>query len=260
MLEDAGLLGPGRPWRAVEVLPESPSTNAALAGRARAGEPAGLVLVADHQTAGRGRLDRVWVTPARAALTFSMLVAPGDVPAARWPWLPLLTGLAVAEGVRRASGLEPTLKWPNDLLLDERKVAGILVERVDAPAGPAAVVGVGLNVSSTREELPVETATSLLLAGAPSADRARLLREVLGSFARLFDGWRSGGGDPAAGLHASYLRACGTVGREVRVELPGEAPLVGRAVGVDLEGRLQVSSQGRLHSVGAGDVVHVRSV
>jgi BirA family biotin operon repressor/biotin-[acetyl-CoA-carboxylase] ligase len=257
-LRDAGLVGPGAPWRAVEVLAQSPSTNVALAARARAGEPAGLVLVADHQTAGRGRLDRVWVTPPRAALTFSMLVAPGDVPATRWPWLPLLTGLAVVEGVRRATGLEPALKWPNDVLLGAGKLAGILVERVEAPAGPVAVVGVGVNVSSTREQLPVDTATSLLLGGAAALDRGALLAELLGCFAARFEEWRDAGGDPAAGLHAAYLRACATVGRDVRVELPGGPALVGRAVGVDLTGRLEVSAGGRLHPVGAGDVVHVR--
>ncbi|MDX6302770.1 MAG: BirA family transcriptional regulator, partial [Nocardioidaceae bacterium] len=102
--------GAGR-WR-VEVLEESPSTNAALASRARAGEAPGLVLVAEHQTAGRGRLDRAWVTPPRAALTFSLLVSPVEVPLPRWPWLPLLTGVAVVDGVREATGVETSLKWP----------------------------------------------------------------------------------------------------------------------------------------------------
>ncbi len=255
----AALAGPGSPWRRVEVVPEAPSTNAALAARARAGEPAGLVLVTDHQTAGRGRLDRVWVTPPRAALTVSLLVAADPVPTARWPWLPLLTGLAVVDGVRRATGLEATLKWPNDVLVDEGKVAGILVERVDAPGGAAAVVGVGVNVSSTREELPVPAATSLLLAGAEAPDRAGLLRAVLAAFDDLFAGWCAAGGDPvASGLRASYLRACGTVGREVRVELPGGRALTGRAVGVDAEGRLEVEAGGRVRVLGAGDVVHVR--
>ncbi len=257
-LARAGLTGPGAPWRAVEVLAESPSTNAALADRARAGGPAGLVLVTDHQTAGRGRLDRVWVTPPRAALTFSMLVAPEGVPAAHWPWLPLLTGLAVVAGVRRAAGVDATLKWPNDVLVGGRKVAGILVERVDAPSGPLAVVGVGINVSFTRDELPVPTATSLQLAGAGPVDRGALLRDVLAAFAERFTAWCATGGDPEQGLRASYQRVCGTVGREVRVELPAGPPLEGRAVGVDVAGRLEVLSGGQVHPVGAGDVVHVR--
>jgi BirA family transcriptional regulator, biotin operon repressor / biotin---[acetyl-CoA-carboxylase] ligase len=248
----------GTQWRDVAVLPETPSTNAVVSARARAGEPAGLVIVTEHQTAGRGRLDRVWVTPPRAALTFSLLVRPDAVPAARWPWLPLLTGLAVVEGVRRATGLEATLKWPNDVLVDDAKVAGILVERVESPAGAAAVVGVGLNVSSTRDELPVATATSLVLAGAASPDRTRILAEVLSAFGRRYDGWTAVGGDAGRGLHAAYVAECSTVGREVRVELPGGSALSGRAVGVDPDGRLEVAAGGRVQSLGAGDVVHVR--
>ncbi len=242
----------------MEVLAASPSTNAELAERARAGEPAGLVLVAEHQTAGRGRLDRVWVTPPRSALTFSALVAADAVPGQRWPWLPLLTGVAVVEGVRRVAGVHASLKWPNDVQVDEAKLAGILVERVETPQGPRAVVGVGLNVSAAREELPVPTATSLLLAGAGSLDRGRLLAAVLEELGGLLERWCAAGGDPQAGLREEYLRRCVTVGRDVRVELPGGTPLVGRAVGVDASGRLEVRSGGRVHAVGAGDVVHVR--
>jgi BirA family biotin operon repressor/biotin-[acetyl-CoA-carboxylase] ligase len=116
----------GSRW-SVELLAESPSTNAVVAARARAGTAEGLVVVADHQTAGRGRLDRTWVTPPRSALTFSVLLTPDRVPVARWPWLPLLAGVAVVAGVRRATGLGGALKWPNDVLLGESKLAGILV-------------------------------------------------------------------------------------------------------------------------------------
>jgi BirA family biotin operon repressor/biotin-[acetyl-CoA-carboxylase] ligase len=241
-------------WR-VEVLDRSPSTNAALAARARAGEPPGLVLVAEHQTAGRGRLDRVWVTPPRAALTLSLLVSPVEVPLGRWPWLPLLAGLAVVDGVREATAVETSLKWPNDVLAGAGKVAGILVERLERPGGGVAVVGVGLNVSATREELPVPTATSLALAGAGSLDRTRLLTAVLDAFAVRYDAWRSTAGH---GLRAPYLRVSSTVGREVRVQLPGGGHLLGRAQDVDEEGRLRVHDGSRLHVLGAGDVVHVR--
>ena len=109
------------------------------------------------------------------------------------------------------------VKWPNDVLVGERKVAGILVELVDRPAGPVAVVGIGLNVSATAAELPVETATSLALAGAGSLDRTALLAEVLRGFADRFDGWCAAGG---GGLRPAYLEACSTLGRDVRVELP----------------------------------------
>lgn len=251
-LDPADVAVPG--WR-VEVLDASPSTNALVAARAQDGEGPGLVVVAEHQTAGRGRLDRVWVTPPRAALTVSLLVDPGRVPTSRWPWLPLLTGLAVVEGVRRVAGVEATLKWPNDVLVDDLKVAGILVERVDRPTGPVAVVGIGLNVSSTREELPVPAATSLALAGAASLDRAALLAAVLTAFTVRYDGWQDAAGH---GLRAPYVRECSTIGRRVTVSLPAGGTLSGTAVGVDEDGRLQVDDGSRVQVLGAGDVVHVR--
>lgn len=249
---DEALVVPG--WR-LEVLPESPSTNADLTRRALAGEPPGLVVVAEHQTSGRGRLDRSWVTPARAALTCSLLVAPDGVPLVRWPWLPLLSGLAVVDGVRRATGLQATVKWPNDVLVDGGKVAGILVERVERPGGAVAVVGVGLNVSSTREELPVATATSLELAGATSVDRTALLAHVLRAFTDWYDAWLAAAG---RGLRSSYVEACSTIGAQVRVALPTGRTLTGLAVGVDDDGRLQVDDGVTTHVLGVGDVVHVR--
>lgn len=250
----------GPRWEVV-LLAESPSTNAEAARRARAGAGEGLVVVADHQTAGRGRLDRTWVTPPRSALTFSVVLAP-DVRAGSWPWLPLLTGVAVVEGVRRALGTPCTLKWPNDVLLDGLKVAGILVERLETGHGPVAVVGVGLNVSQTPEELPVETATSLAAAAGTAGaepDRAVLLGHVLGALGDGYDAWRSAGGNPAAS-RSTYLDLCSTVGSQVRVQLPAGGTLEGTATGVDPEGRLEVvDTAGGRSVVGAGDVVHVRT-
>jgi BirA family biotin operon repressor/biotin-[acetyl-CoA-carboxylase] ligase len=250
----------GSLWRTVEVLAESPSTNALVAHRARAGEEAGLVVVAEHQTAGRGRLDRVWVTPPRAALTFSLLVAPQRVPAGRWPWLPLLAGIAVSEGVRRVTRTDCALKWPNDVLVHERKLAGVLVERVERDGGPVAVVGVGLNVSSSAEELPVPTATSLALEGAATLDRSVILREVLRSFEALYLQWQAELGDPGRGLLESYVRRCATLERQVRVDVPTGEQVVGEATGIDADGRLQVRTRAGLRVLGAGDVVHVRAV
>jgi BirA family transcriptional regulator, biotin operon repressor / biotin---[acetyl-CoA-carboxylase] ligase len=244
----------GSPWR-LEVVPESPSTNAEVAGRARDGEPAGLVLVADHQTAGRGRLDRVWVTPPRAALTVSLLVAPDRVPVARWPWLPLLTGLAVVDAVAASTGLQASLKWPNDVLVHGRKLAGILSERIERPGGAAAVVGVGLNVSSTRAELPVATATSLALSGVQAVDRGVLLVSLLQAFTGLYEPWVAAAGN---GLRERYASECSTLGRSVRVDLPTGESVSGLAVGVDDDGRLLVDDRSRRHVLGAGDVVHVR--
>lgn len=254
------LTKPGSLWRDVVVLQESPSTNAVVAERARQGEAGGLVVVAEHQTAGRGRLDRVWVTPARAALTFSFLVTPDRVPAVRWPWLPLLAGIAVAEGVRRVTDVPCELKWPNDVLVADQKLAGILVERVERPSGPAAVVGVGLNVSASREELPVPTATSLALEDAATLDRSVILREVLRTFESLYVEWLADEGDPARGLHQSYVRRCATIGRRVRVDLPTGEQVDGEAAAVDSDGRLHVRTGSGERVLGAGDVVHVRAL
>jgi BirA family transcriptional regulator, biotin operon repressor / biotin---[acetyl-CoA-carboxylase] ligase len=255
----------GTRWRP-EVLAESPSTNAVLAGRVREGAAEGLLVVADHQTAGRGRLDRTWVTPAGAALTFSLLLTPDEVPVVRWPWLPLLTGVAVAEGVRRVAGVEVALKWPNDVLAGpdastgpgRRKVAGILVERVEGPHGAGAVVGVGLNVAQTAEELPVDTATSLQLVAGSPVDRTALLAAVVTALADHYDRWRAAGGDARAGLLAAYSALCDTVGRTVRVQLPDGGSVTGDAVGVDDDGRLRIRCADGLVALGAGDVVHVR--
>jgi BirA family biotin operon repressor/biotin-[acetyl-CoA-carboxylase] ligase len=235
----------------VSVLDEAPSTNAVVTERARQGADEGLVVVAEHQTAGRGRLDRSWVTPARSALTFSVLLRPRVEPA-RWPWLPLLTGVAVQGAV----GTGTTLKWPNDVLLGERKLGGILVERVDTPAGPAAVVGVGLNVSTTPDELPVPTATSLAIAG-HDRDRTDLLVEVLAELDRVYAVWAASPGEDAL-LQASYTRRCATIGQLVRVDLPAGETLTGTAVDVDVAGRLVVRSGAETVVVGAGDVIHVR--
>ena len=225
----------------VEVLDEVGSTNAAVAERARAGEPAGLVVVAEQQTAGRGRLDRSWVSPARAGLTFSVLLRP-DLPPARWGWLPLMAGVAVARGVRAVAEVEAVLKWPNDVLLGGRKVCGLLAEAV-APG--AVVLGIGLNVTTREAELPHAGATSLQLAGSVSTDRDTLLRAVLRELATAV-----AQPDPAA-----YRALCSTLGRRVRVELPAGA-VEGVAEQVDDDGRLVVDGT----AYGAGDVVHLTAV
>lgn len=244
------------PWT-VEVLDTAPSTNVVVADRARDGAPHGLVVVAEHQTAGRGRLDRTWETPARAALTLSVLLRPTR-PAGVWPWLPLLAGHAVATALHELE-VPAVLKWPNDVLVAdtpgerEAKVAGILLERIETTDGAAAVLGIGVNVTTTRDELPVETATSALLATGSAPDRTDLLLALLAGLAREYDAWQ-GGADDA--LRASYTAACVTVGRDVRVDLPGGEVLTGRADGIDEGGRLLVGGT----AVGAGDVVHVRGV
>jgi BirA family biotin operon repressor/biotin-[acetyl-CoA-carboxylase] ligase len=260
---------PGGLWRAVQVTARTGSTNADLLERARDGAPEGLVLAAEEQTSGRGRMGRAWVSPPGAALTFSVLLRPAGVPPARRGWLPLLAGVAVATAVRTVSGVGARLKWPNDVLVGEAKLAGILAEQ----AGSAIVVGIGINVSTTRAELPSDRAalgaTSLLIAGGASLDRGALLAGVLSEFERRYSAWAAAAGDPdACGLRTEYLGLCVTLGRQVRVELPGGQQLSGVAADIDPDGRLAVreapgaapldSPEGDLVAVAAGDVVHVR--
>jgi BirA family biotin operon repressor/biotin-[acetyl-CoA-carboxylase] ligase len=247
-----GLTG-GRISFDVEVVADAPSTNALAAARAQAGAAEGLVITAEHQTAGRGRLDRTWETPDRAALTLSVVLRP-EVEPALWPWLPLLVGVSVARSLR-AVGAAAELKWPNDVPLDGRKVCGILVERVESTDGPAAVAGIGINVSTTAEELPIEAATSLSLAG-HDVDRTALLARLLRTLGETYTGWLA---DPAA-LRAGYADLCATVpGRRVRVELPDGTSVTGTTRDIAESGGLVVASERGDMTVNAGDVVHLRA-
>ena len=273
------LLRPGGLWQAVEVVDRTGSTNADLLARALGGAPEGVVLAAEEQSAGRGRRGRAWVSPPRAALTFSLLVRPAAVPPARRGWLPLLAGVAVATAVTAVTGVQTRLKWPNDVLTGPAKLAGILAEA----AGDAVVVGVGLNVSTEPGELPpagpgalaatslriaasaakgraASAATGRAVSAAPEPERELLLVAILTGFERWYQAWCRAGGDPErSGLRAGYTELSGTIGRRVRAELPGGQVLSGPAVGVDPDGRLLVRvSSGTVVPVAAGDVVHLR--
>jgi len=253
--------GPARPtglWTSVRVVASTGSTNADLLAR---GGPEGQVLVAEEQTAGRGRAGRTWVSQPGASLTFSVLLRPASVPPSARGWLPLLTGVAVAAGVRSASGVEARLKWPNDVLVGDRKLAGILAEQ--SPDGDAVVVGVGLNVATSEKALPVSPtglpATSLLVEGA-DVGREALLAEILRSLEHWYLRFSADPDPVSSGLLAGYRAACATLGRQVRVELPAGRVLAGRAEDVDAGGRLLVRppDAASATAVSAGDVVHLR--
>jgi BirA family biotin operon repressor/biotin-[acetyl-CoA-carboxylase] ligase len=243
-------------WRTLEVVEEIGSTNAALAAAGADDAAEGAVLVAEHQVAGRGRLDRVWTSPPRAGLTVSFLLRP-DVPAARRGWLPLLTGVALAEAVGEVTGVRTSLKWPNDLLaVDGRKLAGILAEST----GRAVVVGVGLNVTTMEAELP-DTGTSLSrVLGAP-VDRGPVLLAFLRAVERRYRRWTAALGDPvASGLAEDYLAWSSTVVTEVAVTLPDGTILEGTAQAVDWDGRLVVATANGTIELASGDVRHLRRV
>jgi BirA family transcriptional regulator, biotin operon repressor / biotin---[acetyl-CoA-carboxylase] ligase len=264
--EDAlrqAVVRPGGLWREIAVTGVTGSTNADLLARAADGAPEGTVLAAEEQRAGRGRMGRAWVSPPRSALTFSVLLRPGTVPPARLGWLPLLTGVAVASAVRAVTAVDAQLKWPNDVLVRAAKLAGILAEA----SGGAVVVGIGLNVSTEPDELPPPgpgpagplAATSLRAEGWATPDRDLLLTAVLGELEHWYLAWRHAEGDPErCGLTGEYTRLCATLGRQVRVELPGGHLVRGLAAGIDPAGRLLVRVPDGELPVAAGDVVHVR--
>lgn len=255
--------------RSAALVPEllvresSASTNdelVALAG----GLPDFATLVTANQTAGKGRLGRTWVAPAGSALAISVLVrprVPGGEPLEvdRYGWLPLAAGLAMADAVAASGVRGAAVKWPNDVLIRERKVCGVLAELI--PGG--VVIGAGVNTAMTADELPVPTATSLAVENAWNGDHDALVAGYLSSLRALVaDYLRAGGDADASGLHERVTEACDTLGRMVRVDLPDGTQRVGLAASIDRSGRLVVRdrSDGKEFPVAAGDVVHVRSV
>lgn len=243
----------GRRWARIAVEDEVGSTNAVLAADFDA--PPGSVLVAEHQSAGRGRLARSWSSPPRAGLTFSALLRPAP-PATRWGWLPLLTGVALRDAVEDAAGVDCALKWPNDLLsTDGRKLAGILAQtRADA-----VVVGVGLNVDTTAEELAGTGGASLALCGAAQLDRTGVLVAALRHLDEWLTRWERADGDAdRSGVEAAYRRASATLGADVRVTAIDGTALTGRAVDLDPDGRLVVETPDGRRALSAGDVEHLR--
>jgi BirA family biotin operon repressor/biotin-[acetyl-CoA-carboxylase] ligase len=249
----------GSPWRGIDVVAETGSTNADLIARATAGEDVdGMVLIAEHQTAGRGRNGRSWSAVPRAQVTMSVGVSADGIPTAAWGWIPLMAGLAVLDAIASVTGVEAGLKWPNDVLARppaHGKLAGILAE-VAAPA-PAVVIGIGLNVSLRADELPDPGATSLAILGGRPIDRRDLIVALLGGLARRIAGLREARG-PDAALIAEYTAHSLTIGARVRATLPGDREIIGDARYVDDQGRLCIDTGGETVVVSAGDIVHLR--
>lgn len=247
------------------MLDETASTNDELSRLAAAGGLGEFAAVATlNQTSGRGRLGRVWVAPAGQSLAVSvLLVADGRVALERLGWIPLIAGLAMTRAVRSVLPSSPvSLKWPNDVLVDSRKVSGLLSELLPDAAG--VVVGAGLNLTIPADGLPVPTATSLMLEGAsaPAEDLAdRALAHFLGELRTLWGAYCAASGDAeASGILPAVTEECGTVGQLVRVSLPDGSTLVGTAVGLDARGQLRIrpEADAALVTVAAGDITHLR--
>jgi BirA family biotin operon repressor/biotin-[acetyl-CoA-carboxylase] ligase len=266
----------------LEFLEQAGSTNDELRGAATgpdsSGWPHGSVIVTDDQVAGRGRLGRTWLAPTGKTLAISVLVRPGELtgtlPTASYGWLPLLAGAAMTETVRgvvedaassaeepddRSGGLDVALKWPNDVLISGYKVCGILSELL--PREEGVIIGSGLNLTLDEHDLPTLTSTSLLLATGrrPDADAvlADYLERLLGAIGRFAE---HGGDAVESGLADRVGALCGTIGHDVRIELPGGAELLGTAERIDRDGRLIVRDRenGEPQAVAAGDVTHLR--
>jgi BirA family biotin operon repressor/biotin-[acetyl-CoA-carboxylase] ligase len=248
----------GEGWRTLDVVGETGSTNADLLARAATGvDVAGSVLLTEYQSAGRGRHGRQWTAPPRSHLAMSVGVDVGGVAPDAWGWLPLLTGVAVRDAVAEVSAVQAGLKWPNDVLVGDGKLAGILAE-VAAPQ-PVVVVGIGLNVSLSADEAPDPRATSLTMLGAPHQDRNALVTAILRFLGERIAHWRRAGGADQT-LVADYRRHSLTLGREVRATLPGDRLLEGTATDIDDLGRLTITSGRDAVTVAAGDITHLRPV
>lgn len=265
-----------------EWLETTGSTNDVLREAATGADasawPHGAVVVTDDQTRGRGRLGRTWLAPTGKTLAISVLLRPGASGGAAltpdaYGWLPLIAGVAMTEAVREwvaaasadpdaeddgTGGVEVELKWPNDVLISGYKVCGILSELV---AEGTVVVGAGLNLTLDEHDLPTLTSTSLLLVTGRRPDGDAVLADYLARLLDLVDRFVAAGGDAvASGVAARVDAVCGTLGQEVRVELPGGGELLGLAERLDEDGRLVVRDRenGEEQAVAAGDVTHLR--
>jgi BirA family biotin operon repressor/biotin-[acetyl-CoA-carboxylase] ligase len=259
----AALITAPSPWRVVDVFASIDSTNLEALRDPRPWR----VVVADYQSAGRGRLARQWRAPAGSSIAVSAVV---PVPAGRTAdlgWLPLLSGMAMRAALAEVAHVAGRLKWPNDVLVQEEpdgsadhgapwfKISGVLCEM--EPGGEAVVIGVGANITQERSELPVGTATSLALCGAGDVRREDVVAAYLGELAELHQAWSAAGAGLKA-LRTSYRSWCLTIGLDVDVHQPDGQVARGTATGVDDSGRLVVAADGSSRAHAAGDVVHVR--
>ena len=240
-------------WR-VNVCKETGSTQSDLSAQIRAGlSRHGEVRAAEFQSAGRGRLDRKFATPPNSALLFSLFILPKRAEGS-WGWLPLLAGEAVVTALDsilpEAARPGLSLKWPNDVLLNGKKLAGILSERIDSKSGPGVIIGIGINVHATREELGFANATSMQIEGYLEVDREGLLVSILDEIAIILERWEMADPD----IVERYLARSSTVGSQVRIETPAGEIIQALAVGIKASGALVLDNGDQIT---VGDVVHL---
>ena len=236
-----------------------PSTNTEAARQAVRGAPEGLCIVAREQTRGRGRAGRVWVSPADAGLYFSIVLRPTRLAARSWPLITLMSALAVRDALVEAFEIETDIKWPNDIMADERKLCGILAETVETETGRAVIVGIGINLDDRA--FPPELkgiATSITTLIGRSADAERLLQSLICAIERRYETLQAAGGEAETirewSQHSSYAQ-----GRHVRVALAEEI-FEGLTRGLEPDGALRVETeQGEIRIIRAGDIINLRA-
>ena len=238
----------------------STNTDVATAATASPAEwPDLSVLCASSQTAGRGRSGREWQSNANASLAASILVRPAGVDIKHFGWLPILAGLAMSRTVAEfLPNHDVALKWPNDVLVNDKKISGVLSELL--PSGGAVVIGAGLNLAQAQHELPIEAATSLAIERVEVSFETAL-ENYIKNFVALYKPFvEHGGNADASGLRAQATAGCGTIGRKVRALMPGDQVVEGNAIDLDTSGRLliAVAGQEQFYAVAAGDIVHLR--
>jgi len=264
---------PATNWEGLEVVVETGSTNSDLVQLAAQNLDLDRhLLLAEYQHNGRGRYTRSWETPAQASIIFSALIRTRTVAPTRWPLLPLATGIAVIDGIRKTLHQDPqlqpddypelSLKWPNDVLCNGGKLAGMLVEMAavtekypDGGSAAAIIPGVGINITQSPDEFPVDYAMSLAMAmGDKTPTREKLAITILTELDRRVGEWRRG----AETLVEDYVARCSTIGQEVDVQLPDGTIVTGTALDIAEDGCLLLQQKGTVEAIRAGDVRHLR--
>ncbi len=249
-------------WHAIHILTETASTNSLGITLAASGAPHGTIILAEHQTSGKGRLGRSWVSPANKNIYCSIILRDPRLKQ-HLTWIPLATGLALFEAIQNTQDLAPSLKWPNDLLIRNKKLAGILCESTSrGQSASGLIVGFGVNVNAVQDDFPPDlqaTSTSILQESGHPCNRNILLTSIFNHLERWYDHLAS---DNIVMIQSAYTEACSTLGIDVRCTLNESGEIYGRATGIGMDGSLQVIpfEQGvrQAIEIRSADITHVR--